>query len=49
VKNVVVPDPLEVLQSDELTRNADLGVGHRQPHALDKWIGDKEPEQCEGR
>src|SRR5262249_32486845 len=44
-ENAVVPQPLEVLRSDEVPRHADLGVGHREQHALDERIGDEQPEQ----
>src|SRR5262249_2636233 len=49
MKDVVAPDLLEILGADKMTRNADLGVGHRQPHAFEEWVSDEQSEEGDRR
>ena len=43
-EDAVVPDLLEVLQSDEVARHAHLCAGDREQHALRERIGDKKAQ-----
>src|SRR4051794_9095126 len=49
MEDAVVPQLLEIRDTDEMARYADFRVGHREQYAFDKRIGDKQPEQYDRR
>src|SRR6516165_2597518 len=45
----VMPQRLEVLETNKVARHAYPGIGNRKEHALDEWVGNKEAEQNDSR
>src|SRR5215213_10174018 len=45
MEDAVVPQFVEIIKSNKMTLDADLCIGDREQHALNKRIGDKQPEQ----